>query len=227
MITLFRRMTLSLFAIAMPLAVNAQTPAQGGPEASEQAGSHEVLFDRHDARVALRSAISGWHWGKVEFALQAPGVTTGRTLVVCDVRARGAGKKTRSHAKPGSIACRFSDGEGRNSARLTMQVTSKGATGAMRRGAFTAAGLDMEIVAMAGMDTAPDRFEAPTAYRFLIDGVTAGEVELGSRAIVRFAAQTNEPSRRAIDLAATALAVMLSPKDAQPAAHLAKVDAAQ
>lgn len=182
-----------------------------------KAGPYTASFTRSDTRLALFDALLERRSGKTSFSLQGPDID-GPLDVECRVEERSVTIAVLNFT-PGPMAyrCRFS-GMGRaHPARFELQEERSGLGGMLmrqsRRGVFAYGDVVLQISSVHRLEGGGIEVATPIGYLFAIDGVPAGAIELNGRPQLRFAPGSEGTTRRAVMIAATALAVLWDPAD--------------
>jgi hypothetical protein len=181
------------------------------------AGPYAASFSRSDTRLALLDALIERRSGRTSFALEGPGID-GAIVAECRVGERTINISVISFTpKPMAYLCRFSH-QGRTlPARFELQEERSGIAGMLmrqgRRGQLAFDHVVIDMISVHRLQGSGIETGTPIGYLFESEGGPVGSVELNGRPAVRFSPGADAATRRAVMVAATALAVLWDPAE--------------
>ncbi len=207
-------------ALPAPLSTEPELAFEGmgfGQRGRFRAGPYTAHFTRSDTRLALLDALVERRSGETSFTLQGPDID-GVVDAECKVAERTITISVISFTpKPMAYRCRFARRGRLLPGWFELQEQRSGLGGMLmrqsRRGEIVFGDEVLQIASVHGLEGSGFQTAIPIGYLFEKDGKPAGAVELNGRPVVRFAADSDAETRRAVMIAATALGVLWDPAD--------------
>lgn len=192
----------------------------GGARAGDfEAGSHSGSFERSATRLALFDPLIERRAGWTRFSLAGPGID-GRLDVECAMHQRGVNLGPFSvEPEPMTYACTIDHQGRRLPARFEVVAHQSGFAGSLRasrRGEIALAGALVQIRSEHGLEGSPLALATPSGYVFERDGLTLGALDLNGAPAILFGSTADLAERRAILVAALALALFWDPAAVMP-----------
>lgn len=181
------------------------------------AGAFRGSFFRSSDRLAFFGDFIEELSGKVEFTLAGPKIE-GALEINCRMRERAINIGIMNF-KPERMAyrCAFTHNGNSIPARFEIQENRRGLAGNIlkeeRRGEIALDRVILQIVSVHQLHGTPLVQASPIGYRFELDGVAVGSVEINGKPVIRILPGTDEATRRAITAASIALGVFWDPAD--------------
>lgn len=183
------------------------------------AGSFSGSFERSETRLAMFDPLIERRAGWTRFSLAGPAIN-GRLEVDCAMRPRALTFGPVSiEPEPTSYACTI-DHEGRRlPARFEVVAHPSGIAGSMRasrRGEIALAGALVQIRSEHRVQGSPLALATPSGYVFEQDGRPLGALDLNGAPAILFGSEADLAERRAIIVAALALALFWDSAEDMP-----------